>query len=270
LVNKQLLANIQFQESILVRDTLFELPLRDSKFYFFSPKYDDYNAKFLSGSLSEPKTHELFIDIMLHAKYFLDVGAYTGIYTLIAKKSNSSSFVWCFEPNPSAIKILESNIFLNKFNNVEIIQAALSDIDGFGILNTPKNLQKGHSSASLNNNFSDLNIVSLNINVLRLDSLVFKKADVIKVDIEDSEINFIKGAKETLLKFSPILFIECLNRKRLSNTRKALAAVNYTHYIKIGNNFGDERNYCFFNISNTKYATIRDFCIKYNVPLRII
>ena len=59
---------------------------------------------------------------------FIDVGAASGIFTLLAAKQGAH--VISLEPHPVWARILRTNVALNDLDNVEIREVALSDFDG--------------------------------------------------------------------------------------------------------------------------------------------
>ena len=60
-----------------------------------------------------------------------DVGANAGYYTLLlARRVGPNGRVVAFEPNPINVAYLREHLRLNKFCNVEIVEAAVTDTDG--------------------------------------------------------------------------------------------------------------------------------------------
>jgi predicted RNA methylase len=73
----------------------------------------------------------------------LDVGAWIGPYTvLFSKLVNAGGKVYSFEPNPKVRKILHNNIRKNRLNNVEILDFAVSDVNGYSNLEDRGKVQK--------------------------------------------------------------------------------------------------------------------------------
>jgi len=61
---------------------------------------------------------------------FYDIGANVGFYSLLAAQVASNGKVFSFEPSPRNIELLRKHLILNEINNVDILDVALSDIDG--------------------------------------------------------------------------------------------------------------------------------------------
>lgn len=60
----------------------------------------------------------------------IDCGCHIGISILSFKKQYPRSRIIGFEPNPETFKILEKNIKQNNLENVELVNAAVSDKEG--------------------------------------------------------------------------------------------------------------------------------------------
>ena len=60
----------------------------------------------------------------------IDAGAHIGIATLRFKQLYPDAQITCFEPDSASLTMLHRNIDINSLENVEVIQAALSDKDG--------------------------------------------------------------------------------------------------------------------------------------------
>ena len=76
---------------------------------------------------------------------FIDVGAHIGRYTLIgAAILGNRGKVLAFEPNPDVLMVLQHNIRINGFTNVECYGVALGSKNGWAELHIP--LEEGSSS----------------------------------------------------------------------------------------------------------------------------
>ncbi len=150
----------------------------------------DYDLGILLG------THEYnvlkWIDFK-NLRHFLDAGAYIGTYTLRAARY--CDVVYSFEPNPYSFKLLSKNVMDNNFVNVRLYNLALFD----EVKETNFNVSSVGSSLFGNTG------KSIRIKTTTLDSFNLKNIDMIKIDVEDAEINVIKGADKTLENINKIL-----------------------------------------------------------------
>ena len=126
----------------------------------------------------------------------IDAGAFHGFFTgILSLLVGGSGKVIAFEPNPGNFNILKKNLSDNKFKNVIFVNKGLSNEDADSLLF----LQDGLDSSFLINNPHSEKIKATTV---RLDSelpkLGIKKVDFIKMDIEGSEIEAVKGGRKTL------------------------------------------------------------------------
>ena len=137
----------------------------------------------------------------------LDVGSNIGEVLLNMAKVNPEGIIYGFEPVKSTFDKLQKNVSLNHFSNIYLNQLALSDKNETVFYQS----KEGHSGGTMMTKESKVNSPNF-IEAMTLDNFVemnlIEKIDFIKVDIEGFEMNFIKGALQTLKKHKPSIFIE--------------------------------------------------------------
>jgi FkbM family methyltransferase len=150
------------------------------------------------------------------AGLFLDVGANTGVYSLLSKGICRLREVHAFEPLPLVQRILRENIDLNKFGaNIIVVDAAASDETGTADLFVPTQ-EHGlvETSASLSSNFKSAHSDILTVRTIKLDDYCRqigpKRVAVMKIDVEGMEHKVLKGAQNTIARDRPIIFCEVL------------------------------------------------------------
>jgi len=127
----------------------------------------------------------------------VDVGAHVGTFTLLASKIvGEKGKVIAIEPEPKNYKQLIENIKLNNFLNVNPLNIALGDYNGFGKLYISYSPQC-HSLLFKEDKISSIEVLLKTLDNL-LEELNLKKIDVIKIDVEGAEILVLKGAEKTL------------------------------------------------------------------------
>jgi FkbM family methyltransferase len=135
----------------------------------------------------------------------LDIGANVGNHTVFFATFCSPSEVYAFEPDQDSFKCLEANIEANRHNfkgNVFPITAALGEKEGKARVykgeRSGLNAAKSHGRG--------------NIEMKSVDSMGFKyPVSVIKIDVEGTEQDVVKGALQTIEKDKPEIFSECSN-----------------------------------------------------------
>ncbi|MCX6782135.1 MAG: FkbM family methyltransferase [Candidatus Magasanikbacteria bacterium] len=121
----------------------------------------------------------------------IDVGAHAGYFTIYCRAINPIVKVLALEPEPENYQFLLENIRLNKIENVEPLELALSGISGEADL-----LISGDShNHSLSGNDMLVTGKSIKVKTCSLSDLAerykLKKIDLIKMDIEGEEYNVI-------------------------------------------------------------------------------
>ena len=139
----------------------------------------------------------------------IDVGANFGFHTLQFRDLvGESGKVISFEPQKLVYYQLCGNIVLNGYDNITAYNIALSD--EVNILKM-ENLQY-YSQGDINIGNAHLDACYDNgynlVNVNTLDSFNFENVSVLKIDVQGYEPRVLDGAKETILKNKPVIFIE--------------------------------------------------------------
>ena len=155
---------------------------------------------------------------------FLDIGANTGYYSLLSAFSGASE-IRAFEPVPFIAEIVEENIRLNQpiSNTISLHRIAISDEDKDAKIYMPED-KHGliETSASLNRSFRQNHSGEFKVTCKKLDSHLesYPLNDcqrlVIKIDVESLEPEVLVGAKATITKNRPLIFLEILPQTNLS------------------------------------------------------
>lgn len=132
-----------------------------------------YYATFIAGEYNDLKIRE--DDIVI------DAGANVGDFTIKAAHKAKKGKVIAIEPIPEYVEIIKQNVSINSLNNVEIINAALSNTTGL----TKISIDSVSSSIISKKDYSiEVQTITLNDVLKRLPS---KKEVVLKMDIEGAE-----------------------------------------------------------------------------------
>lgn len=178
--------------------------------------YQVENEIFWSGLTGnwEKESLKLWITLCRHSKCILDIGANTGIYSLIARAINGNNTIVAIEPVSRVFKKLKHNMELNKYN-VLCLDVAASDKDGEAII---YDTDDEHTySVTVNEDRSLPGVVTkpVTIKTARLDTLIEKhqipKVDLMKIDVETHEPQVLEGYKKYLKEHQPTMLIEILN-----------------------------------------------------------
>jgi FkbM family methyltransferase len=164
-----------------------------------------------------------------------DIGANTGLYSLVSAKVNPSSLVFAFEPVPRIMERLKKNIDLNGVT-VSTFQFALSDQSGHGRIFSSDNISDTFDQASLNQSRNKgTKSKALSVSVNTLSNFIVKhqvtNIDLMKIDVESFEPQVIRGMGPYLKEFAPTLLIEVLTPVAGAEIERLIADINYEFYM---------------------------------------
>jgi FkbM family methyltransferase len=150
----------------------------------------------------------------------LDIGAYTGLYAIAARKLGCH--VHAFEPMPFNRTRFKENCRLNGVSD-HVNSEAVSD--ACGEVTITYNPIPFTSGASLIRRRG----AQLPIRAVTVDSLNLRTCAAIKVDVERAEPLVLLGAQETLRRCRPTLLVEVLGEEEGKAVRGALVGLGYRH-----------------------------------------
>ncbi len=147
---------------------------------------------------------DLFIKYAKGKRFFWDIGAFHGIFSLVFDRINPMSKTLAIEPNPSSLSTLVQTVSMNT-NSVCFSNMALSDHNG-EIKATEK---YGHYVPD------ETGIIVECVQGDHLANKFPEPPDIIKIDVEGHELEVIEGLYGIISKCHPLLFLE-LHLRELS------------------------------------------------------
>lgn len=152
------------------------------------------------GIAFEPETLEVFPSLLRLGSIFLDIGCYSGLFSIAAAKLGASPFG--FEPMEENRRQIEVNMIRNEVR-FPLYPVAISDRNGEGeIAYNPK--VKLTAGASLDRKSGPKRLVRIHT----IDSYGFRNVCAIKIDIEGHEPAALRGMRDTLAREKPHLIVE--------------------------------------------------------------
>lgn len=159
----------------------------------------------------EPDCTHIITKLIRAGDIVFDVGANFGWYSChLAQLVGETGKVHIFEPT-NVIEDLKRNLSLNNYlKRCELNEAALGEKYRSEILYIPHKL--GTAFASLREHSDYGASDEINVSVVRLDdyvsSMKIEKVDFIKIDAEGAEYQVLKGARNVLKNYSPVIMME--------------------------------------------------------------
>ena len=157
--------------------------------------------------INEPHFVELVSKILKPKDVVMDLGGNIGTHSILMSNLVFEGRVITFEPQSLIYSILQNNVLLNRRTNIDTYRFACSDKNFQTISMEPfsfigERINNGALRVSLNDVAGDLALTRT------IDSFNFEKLNFIKIDIQGSEVKALRGAKKTIAKFKPYMFIE--------------------------------------------------------------
>jgi len=190
---------------------------------------------------------QLFKSLARGSEVILDIGANIGFTAILI--GDLSSKVYAFEPSPTTFAILDKNVSRSGRDNIFLKNNGLGSESGEATLTfSPSNRAGGFVS---NQTQASIGQTVEKIDILRpdevVDSLNIQRIDFIKIDVEGFEEHVLRGARETLSHFRPLVVLElnhwCLNASQrtsipdyfelLRSLFPVLLAVDHTGYLDL-------------------------------------
>jgi len=159
------------------------------------------------------KDYELDPDfIPTDGETVFDIGANIGVYTIRQAKRMKNGRIFCFEPNPYAYSRLQKNLQANHLQNVISFDTALYSQK----CRLPLNFDLNATGRSELNNGAGKYSSTLSVQTTTMDNMVeaynIEKIDLVKIDVEGSEFEVLKGANKGLRNTDKIV-MECHSKE---------------------------------------------------------
>ncbi len=161
------------------------------RFLYFTGEYEIGLTRFLERTINQNW-------------HVVDVGANVGKYMIVA--APLAKTVHCFEPNPTTRKLLQKNIDLNQFQNVEVYPYALSDQSGTTLL-----FQSGEDIGGASLLGNEASTCDYEVTMATGDSvmsIVDGSPVYLKIDVEGFEEHVLRGFGQLLSQRCTVVQVE--------------------------------------------------------------
>jgi FkbM family methyltransferase len=221
------------------------------------PRHVRFNARNTQfGALYQPQFQPVYepdisalIDLIVpNDGCFLDVGANWGWFSLLlASRPGFSGRIHAFEPMPATFADLAGAVRDARLEDRIVCHPlALADHEGSAVMAVPGGVQSGLARISQCGDTA--------VRLAKLDDLNLPPPDTIKIDVEDHEIEVLRGGAVTIERARPVVVFE--NWLHRGNPAMTLDPF---HWFAA-------RNYCFFH---TGWVAGIDDCIIPELPATV-
>jgi len=189
----------------------------------------------------EKESLKIWAELSKNSQIILDIGANTGIYSLLAQNNNPHAKIIAIEPVEINFMVLAQNVRQNQFS-ISTEKIALSDSEGTAKMYMLKD--RLNYMTSINDDRYALHPeIKGNIEVVEIEvsmkpfSYVHQKYNLdnlhlVKIDVEGHEKNVIEGMMPFLEKYKPSVLIEIIGDENAKSLDKIFREMGY-HFISI-------------------------------------
>ena len=224
----------------------------------------------------ENMTRKIWTELCKSSETIFDIGANTGIFSVLAKAYNPASRVFSFEPQPNIFYVLNKNNEVNKFD-IQCENIALSDKEGtmpFYNQGSAAFTTENTTAGSLNKEWRTENQNSIMVTVKQMQKYIeekkIKKIDLIKIDVETFEYEVLLGYGKYLQEHQPTLVLEIQDKTIGKNIESLFDIESYTYYnideekgLKKTKDLGtSDKNHNYLLISKSKENLVEKYLFK--------
>lgn len=140
---------------------------------------------------------------------FVDIGANLGEYSLFAAKRLAAGKVLAFEPLTSIRAVLEENIRINNFGNINVFPVGLASEEQVMTIHEFEDVHEGLATFFPGGRQSKS---AREVELKRMDDLLTShdpgRIDFVKIDIEGGELSALKGCRNMIARYRPVFMVE--------------------------------------------------------------
>ena len=157
----------------------------------------------------------------------VEVGANIGVHTIPLARKCAPGPLYCFEPQQRVFQVLCANLALNGIANALAHPDAVGEAAGEVVvpaLDYEAQLNVGGVS------MQPTGTPGAKVRLITLDSLELSSLGLLKVDVEGFEPAVLKGARQTIARCRPIIYIENDRPKQQGEVIRLIAEMGYALY----------------------------------------
>lgn len=190
------------------------------------------------GEWSEVEV-EFFRSILEPHHNAIEVGSNIGMHAIPIASKISQGKLFCFEPQRPIFQVLCSNIVLNQLTNVYTYNQGVSDDKGeieisssnyenswnYGSFSIDQGFNtEGTFEGEVHKEFCEIVTIDEHSEIQKLPHL-----QLLKIDAEGFDLHVLRGARKTIEKHHPIIFVEA-HLHQANTLIEYLNSINYECY----------------------------------------
>ena len=184
----------------------------------------------------EKESLKIWAHLSKQSDVILDIGANTGIFSMLAQNNNSAAKVIAIEPVGVNFEVLSKNISRNKFPIIAE-KVALSDKKGTAKMFMLKDRLNYMTSVNENRYAGaphvkgNYEVVEIEVPIMPFSEIVsrhsLQKIDLVKIDVEGHEIAVLNSMLPWLQKYKPHILIEVIGDDNAIELNKIFGLMGY-------------------------------------------
>lgn len=185
----------------------------------------------------EQESLRLWAHLSKTSSVIIDIGANTGIYSILSAINNKSAAIIAVEPININYEVLKKNIKKNRLKNVSTTKVAISNKDGQAKMYMLKDRLNYMTSIDLDRYkdspwFPDNpEVVEVEVPVLSFSTFYRQHnlgpIDLVKIDVEEHEYEVLESMFPLIEKFKPNMLIEIIGEERAKKIDELLLPLKY-------------------------------------------
>lgn len=212
----------------------FDVMTPSGSFHYQAGEGDQWRRRLYWRGLNGAERGSLaaFARLARSAGHIADIGAYAGLYTLVACVENPQTRVWAFEPTPRSRDQLAGNLELNGFRDrVHLSGDAVADRVGSEEYLVPT-LPMPPSARLVDSSYrTPPRGDRYEVATTTLDAAVSPPLNLVKIDVEGAEHRVIGGMSRHLQQARPAVLFEALPEGRNDMVNAAFVDAGYRFWL---------------------------------------
>lgn len=176
-----------------------------------------------------PQERRLLVQLVQPGMTVVEVGANIGAHTVGLARACAPGALYAFEPQQRIFQLLCANLALNDIGNAVALPEAVGEADGEVVLPSIDYAKPG--------NFGGVSVrpategaSARRVRVRTLDGLGLRSLGLLKVDVEGFEPQVLRGARETIMRCRPMLYVENDRPENQGEVIALMAGMGYRLY----------------------------------------
>lgn len=157
----------------------------------------------------------------------VEIGANIGVHSIPLARRCAPGPIFLFEPQQRVFQVLCANLALNEIGNAVAYPEACGEAEGEAVVpRLDYDMAANFGGVSL----QPAEASGLKVRVIALDSLNLPVLGLLKVDVEGFEPLVLKGARETIARCRPVIYIENDRPAQQGEVIRLIADMDYDLY----------------------------------------